>query len=157
MKIYLTNSLCKKCPYSAFRQCQYKRSFFKKVPKANNNYKLVHKCKYYWKIFKKGQLVLVDLHHQVRGKKNKWEYIEAHANIPGIVRGTRGNKYVVELFEAFLLLRKKRGKPQTSQVRLYQECTRAAKDIRPFILSEQTLKNMQQYHGDISLQDVQCN
>jgi len=117
----------------------------------------VHKCKYYWKIFKKGQLVLVDLHHQVRGKKNKWEYIEAHANIPGIVRGTRGNKYVVELFEAFLLLRKKRGKPQTSQVRLYQECTRAAKDIRPFILSEQTLKNMQQYHGDISLQDVQCN
>lgn len=153
MKIYLTNSLCKKCPYSAFRECHYKRSFFQKVPKGHNNYKFVHKCKYYWRIFKKGQLVLVDLHHQVRGKGNKWEYVEAHANIPGIITGTRGNKYVVEFFEAFFLLRKKRGRPQSSQVRLYRECTRAAKDIRPFILSEQTLKNMKPFKTDIQTKE----
>lgn len=157
MKIYLTNSLCKKCPYSAFKQCHYKRSFYKKVPKASNNFKLVHKCKYYWEIFKSNQLVLVDLHHQVQIAGKKWEYVEAYTDVPGIIRGTRGNKYIIELFEAFLLLRKKRGKPKTSQVRLYLECTRAAKDIRPFILSEQTLQNMQQYHSNTPLQGFQCN
>ncbi len=157
MKIYLTNSLCKKCPYSAFRQCHYKRSFYEKVPKSSNNYKLVHKCKYYWKIFKRGQLVLVDLHHQVRGQGNKWEYIKAYTNVPGIIMGTRGNKYVVELFESYLLLRKKRGRPQTCQVRHYLECTRAAKDIRPLIISEQTLKNMQQCHNHMLLRDYQYN
>ena len=157
MKIYLNKSLCKKCPYSAFRKCHYKRSFYKKVPKVNNSFKLVHKCKYYWKIFKPDQLVLVDLHHQLRPGGKKWEYIEAYTDVPGIIKGTRGNKYVVELFEAFLLFRKQKGRPQTSQARLYFECTRAAKDIKPFILSRQTLKNMQQYPSNLLVNDLQFN
>lgn len=157
MKVYLTNSLCKKCPYSSFRQCQYKRSFFQKFPKDNNNYKLVHKCKYYWRIFTKGQLVLVDLHHQLRRTDKKWEYVTAYADVPGIIRGTRGNKYVIELFETFLLFRKKSGRPQTIQMRLYEECTRAAKDIRPLILGEQTLKNMVQFKTDMPILEAQLN
>jgi hypothetical protein len=157
MKIYLTNSLCKKCPYSAFRQCHYKRSFYEKVPKATNNFKLVHRCKYYWKIFKKGQPVLIDLHHQVRIHDNKWEYIVAHTDVPGIIKGTRGNKYIIELLEAFLLLRKKKGNPQTSRVQLFLECTRAAKDIRPLILSKQTIKNTQCNSKTLFLRDFQHN
>jgi ribosomal protein L21E len=157
MKIYLTNSLCKKCPYSAFKECHYKRSFYKKVPKTDNNFKLVHKCIHYWKIFKQGQIVLIDLHHQVRVQDNKWEYVKAYSDVPGIIKGTRGNKYVIELFEAFLLLRKNKIQSQQGQVRLYIECARAAKDIRPFLLSKHSVKNTQNIPIKFLLKDHQQN
>ena len=137
MRVYLNAALCKKCPFSAFRLCHYKRFLYQRVPKTEPNLKMVHNCTYYRKIFKKGQYVLVNLYDQLPGKNGRWEYVPAHQNVPGVIKGTRGHKFVVALFEPYFLVRKKRGRPHTSRLKLYTECTRVAKDIRPYIFREQ--------------------
>ncbi len=135
MSVYILNSLCKKCPYSAMKQCQYKKSFYKKLPVMEKQIKLVHKCVHYRNIFKKGQYVVIDLYNQELMTDGKWKYVIAHKNVPGIIKGTRGNKYIIELIEAYGLIRKKGGKRQSSQLRIFLECTRVAKSIRPLHFS----------------------
>lgn len=136
MRLYLNPALCKKCPFSVFRLCHYKRFLYQKVPKTESNLKVVHNCTYYRKIFKKGQYVLVHLYDQLPAKSGRWEYVLAHRNVPGVIKGTRGHKFVVELFEPYFLIRKKRGRPHTSRLKLFAECSRVAKDIKPYIFNE---------------------
>ncbi len=88
---------------------------------------------------------MVDLYDQVKMPDGKWEYVVAFENVPGVVKGIRGSKYIIELFEAFFLNRKKRGSRQTENVRLFQECSRAAKDIRPLITGKTGIMNMESY------------
>ncbi|MDR4988106.1 MAG: hypothetical protein RG741_04615 [Bacteroidales bacterium] len=107
------------------------------LPKTGNGLKVIHKCQHYKKIFLKGQLVLVDLYHQFRGPDGRWAYHPAHSGVPGVVTGTRGNKFLVELFDTYFLNRKGRGKPVSDQLRLVRECTRAAKDIRPLMVQKE--------------------
>lgn len=134
MKAYILNSLCKKCPYSTLEQCNYKQSFYKKIPVTDDDFKVIHKCVHYRSIYKKGQYVLVDLYHQVLNKYGKWEYVIATKNVPGIIKGTRGNKFIVELIEAHCLLRRKGRRHQSSHIRVFTECTRTAGSIRPLDL-----------------------
>ncbi len=101
---------------------------------------MVHNCTFYRRIFKKGEYVLVDLYNQVPSGNGKWTYIPVHKDVPGVIKGNRGNKFVVELFEPYFLIRKKRGKPHTSRMKIYYECTRVAKDIRRFWMNEQNIK-----------------
>ncbi len=137
MRVYLNAALCKKCPLSVFRLCHYKRFLYQKVPKTEPKVKVTHNCTYYRKLFKRGQYVLVDLYDQLPAKNGRWEYVMANRNVPGVIKGMRGHKFVVELFEPCFLVRKKRGRPHTSRLKLYSECSRVAKDIRPYILKEQ--------------------
>lgn len=137
MRVYLNAALCKKCPLSVFRLCHYKRFLYRQVPKTEPRMKVTHNCTYYWKIFKKGQYVLVDLYNQLPAQNGRWEYVLAHRDVPGVVKGTRGHKFVVELFEPYFLVRKKKGRPYTTRLKLYSECTRVAKDIKRYILKEQ--------------------
>lgn len=145
MKIFLVKSLCKRCPFSVFKQCHYKKELFKKHPKYKDKIKVIHKCLHYRNIFKKGQYVFVDLYDQVRMPDGKWEYIVAFENVLGVVKGIRGSKYIIELFEAVFLTRKKRGCRNSESVRLFLECTRAAKDIRPLIAGKTGIMNMESY------------
>lgn len=153
MKIYLVNSLCKRCPYFSFKQCHYKMAFYNKIPKVGDNIKLVHKCTHYQNIYKKGQHVLIDLYDQVMVADGKWKYTIAFANVPGIIKGRRGSKFIVELFEAFFLNRKKKGESQANLARLFMECTRAAKDIKPLVISKEGMKHMQKYR--VRLEEVE--
>lgn len=137
MRVYLNAALCKKCPFSVFRLCHYKRVLYKNVPKTAPKVKVMHNCTYYRKIFKNGQYVLIDLYDQVPSKNGRWEYVLAHQDVPGVIKGTRGHKFVVELFEPFFLVRKKKGRPHTSRLKLFSECSRVAKEIRPYIFKEQ--------------------
>lgn len=136
MRVYLNVALCKKCPFSIFRLCHYKRILYQKMPKVKPKVKLIHNCTYYKRIFKKGQYVLVDLYDQMPAKNGRWKYVVAHQNIPGVIKGTRGHKFVVELFELYILIRKKRGRPHTSRLKIFSECSRVAKDIKPYIFNE---------------------
>lgn len=140
MRVFLNVALCKKCPFSVFKMCHYKRNLYKKVPKVESKVKMIHNCTFYKKIFKKGQYVLVDLNNQVPSADGKWSYVPAHKDVPGIIKGTRGNKFIVELFEPFFLIRKKKGRPHTSRLKVFLQCTRVAKDIRPFRLKEHSFK-----------------
>lgn len=145
MRVFLNMALCKKCPYSVFRICHYKKQLYKKVPKVNSKAKMMHNCTYYRKIYKKGQYVLVDLYHQFPSGTGRWAYFPAHKNVPGVIKGIRGHKFVVELFEVYLLNRKKRGNPHSSYVKICWECARVAKDIRPLVLNRkevQLLRNI---------------
>ncbi len=137
MKVYLNTALCKKCPFSTFRLCHYKRLLYKKMPKTDSKLKVIHNCTYYRRIFKNGQYVLIDLYDQLPGKNGRWNYVTAHKNVPGVIKGTRGHKFVVELFEPYFLVRKKKGRPFASRLKLYSQCSRVAKDIRPYIFREQ--------------------
>ncbi len=121
-------------------------AFYKKIPAINGeNIKLIHKCMHYKNIFKKGQLVLVDLYDQVRMPDSKWQYTVAYENVPGIITGQRGSKFIIELFEAFFLYRKKGGRSQANNVRLFMECSRVAKDIRPYVVTKEGIKHMKTY------------
>lgn len=100
---------------------------------------------YYKNIFKKGQLVLVDLYDQMSMPDGKWQYIVAYENVPGIIKGHRGSKFIVELFEAFFLNRKNGGRSSSNHVRLFMECSRVAKDIRPYVVSKEGIKHMKNY------------
>ncbi len=140
MRVYLNVALCKKCPYSIFRLCHYKRLLYGKIPKLNSKIKMMHNCTFYRNIFRKGQYVLVDLYDQVPAANGKWLYVPVYKDVPGVIKGNRGNKFVVELFEPYFLIRKKRGKPPTCRLKVYYECTRVAKDIRRLVLNEQSAK-----------------
>ncbi len=156
MKIYLINSLCKKCPYSAFKKCHYKETFYKKIPKAESNLKLVHKCKHYKNIFKKGQYVLVDLHDRVRQPDGRWKYTLAYKDVPGLIKGNRGCKFIIELIEPHFLLRKKFGTPYTETFRVHLECSRIAKDIRPFVADHRLIYSTKSIITmDLKLKDCQ--
>ncbi len=140
MRIYLNAALCKKCPFSVFRLCHYKRVFYQKMPKMDSKFKMMHNCTFYKNIYKKGQYVLIDLYHQFPSENGKWTYIPAYRDVPGVIKGTRGHKFVVELFDVYILNRKKRGKPHTNRVKICCECSRVAKDIRPLVLAKEKLE-----------------
>lgn len=152
MRVYFLKSVCKKCPFFVFKNCFYKTAFYQQIPKSSSKFKLVHKCMYYRQIFSKGQKVFVDLHHRMIMPDGKRKYILAYENVPGVIKGMRGNKYIVELFEAFFLFRNKRFVSQKDPVRLYTECSKAAKDIKPLVESKEGFKNMQHYR--IEAEDI---
>ncbi len=156
MKFYLVKSICKRCPYSVLKECVYKTVFYKHVPKFKHAapIKLVHKCLLYRQIFTKGQHVTVDLHHQVMMPDGTWEYVLAYEDVPGIVKGLRGSKYIIEFFEAFFLWRKKKRSSQTDHAKLFIQCTKAAKDIKPFALGQEGVRNIHHYQVNAAEKDL---
>ncbi len=103
----------------------YKKMFYKKTLPPYSNLKVLHKCSFYRKIFYSGQLVVIDLYHQVRVKNGRWKYVLARKNVTGRIKGLRGCKYVVELFEPFVLERK-------HGTDMFYEASQPARMIRPF-------------------------
>lgn len=145
MKIYFLKSLCKRCPHYAVKECDYKKAFYEKFRKLkiSGGFKLTHKCTHYRQIFQKGQNVLVDLHHRVMMPNGRWNYVLAHENVPGIITGTRGCKFTVELLEYFLLSRKNNRSSQTDYVKLVNQCSKIAKDIKPIMHTSESLSSIE--------------
>jgi len=144
MRVFLNDSLCKKCPYGRFTQCFYKVFLFKALAPKKGMFKMVHKCNHYKKIFRKGQVVLVDLHHKKLQPHGKWEYVLAYRNVPGIIRGTRGCKYKVELFDRYFLTRRRKGRYGQERTRLFWQASKNAKDIRPLNINRPLLEHMKE-------------
>lgn len=144
MRVFLNDSLCKKCPYGHFKRCFYKGFIFSKMAKKRGLFKMVHKCQYYKKIYRKGQVVLVDLHHRHLQPDGKWEYVLVYENVPGIIRGTRGCKYIVELFDRYFLIRKKGGRSRLERTRVFCKVSKNAKDIRPLNINRHFLEKMKE-------------
>lgn len=144
MRVFLNDSLCKKCPYGGFVKCFYKDFLFRTLTSPKGVFKMVHKCNHYKKIFRKGQVVLVDLHHKKLQPHGKWEYVLAYRNVPGIIRGTRGCKYKVELFDRYFLTRKRKGRYGQERTRLFWQASKNAKDIRPLNINRPLLEHMKE-------------
>jgi len=128
MRIYFNKSLCKKCPYGQQPTCTYKEKFYEQIPPPYSNLKVMHKCTFYRKIFYVGQLVVIDLYHQVRAKERGWKYVLARKNVAGRITGLQGCKYKIALFEPYVLERK-RGAD------MFYEASQPARMIRPFCYS----------------------
>ncbi|TVR41692.1 MAG: hypothetical protein EA394_05295 [Bacteroidia bacterium] len=109
----------------------YKEMFYRQLPPTVRNQIVVyHKCQYYRKIFKKGETVLVDLYHQLFGSDGKWHFVKAYENVPGIVKGTSGSKYIIELSQIFMLFWKQKGGPPATQTKFLSEARVHAKKIK---------------------------
>ncbi len=128
MRVYFNKSLCKKCPYGEQPTCTYKKMFYKQILPTYSNLKVVHKCTHYRNIFFVGQLVVIDLYHQVRARDRRWKYVLAKKNVAGRIKGLQGCKYKVELFESQVLERKK-------GLDMFYEASQPARMIRPFCYS----------------------
>ncbi len=144
MKIYFNHSLCKKCPYYDYNQCIYKKRFYQQFPsKTDSKLKAIHKCQLYPNIFRKNQIVLVDLHHQLIKPDGSWIWAIAKKDVPGVIAGRRGSKFIVELFEPAFLFRRKGRKKKKEKVRLILYCSKNAKDIRPLLLNRACIAQVQ--------------
>lgn len=144
MRVYFNKSLCKKCPFGQEPTCAYKKMFYKEILPTYSNLKVIHKCTFYRKIFFVGQLVVIDLYHQVRAKDRRWKYVLARKKVAGRITGLQGCKYKVELFEPQVLERKK-------GVGMFYEASQPAKMIRPFcysLYSEKSSLNLEIVNRD---------
>ncbi len=125
MKVYFNHTLCKKCPFGRQPDCMYKKMFYRQTLPPYTNLKVIHKCTFYRNIFKPGQLVVIDLYHQVRVRSGRWKYVLARKNVTGRISGLQGCKYKIELFEPCVLERK-RGAD------MFYEASQPARMIRSF-------------------------
>ncbi len=130
MRILFNRSLCKKCPYGDFDPCHYQQHMMRHIQMAGSGPVAVHKCRHYQRIFKKGQLVVVDLYHRRQIPGGRWKWVLAKKNAPGRVIGFGGSKYRIELFEAVWLFRKQGRRPAVSRVGLHLCVHKTAKEIR---------------------------
>ncbi len=146
MRIYFNNSVCKKCPYSEFPTCYYKETFYKMVPKRKSKLKLIHKGQYYRKIFRKGQLVLIDLQHRVPGQNGGWKWVTVREDVPGFITGMHGNKFVVELFEVVDLNDKNSDKPGKVEPEPTLTVRKPAREIRRLLIGEQQARRLYPLH-----------
>ncbi len=142
MRIYFNNSVCKKCPYSEFPICHYKETFYKMVPRRKSRLKLIHKCQYYRKIFRKGQLVLVDVDHRIPGKNGEWQEVIVRRDVPGFIAGMRGTNFLVELLEVVDLNEQK--PPKEGGVDLNPALTtlKPAREIRRLLIGRHEVKQL---------------
>ncbi len=146
MRIYFNNSVCKKCPYGEFPTCYYKETFYKLVPKRKSKLKLIHKCQYYRKIFRKGQLVLIDLQHRVPDENGEWELVTVRRDVPGFITGMRGSNFVVELFEVVALNDKKAEKAGKVELKRTLTILKPAREIRRLLIKEQQVRRLYPLH-----------
>ncbi len=130
MKICFNDSLCRKCPHNGKEWCDYKKDFYEQAPPKNDEYILIHRCQEYEKLFSPGQVVYIDLYHTIRTPCGGWEDVPAFLDVPGVIRGIRGSKYQVELFEAVVLSIRGKGNPKRELEQLYLRVSKSAKEIR---------------------------
>jgi len=142
MRIYFNNSVCKKCPYSEFPICHYKETFYKMVPRRRSRLKLIHKCQYYRKIFRKGQLVLVDLVQRVPGKNGDWEKVTIRRDVPGFIAGIRGTNFLVELFDAVDLNDQKAEKQDGLWIKTRLTTLKPAREIRRLLIGKKQVERV---------------
>lgn len=147
MRIYFNDSLCKKCPYNNPEPCEYKKEFYKNTPRLKRKYKLIHKCQFYRKIFYKGQVVVIDLYHHVKISEGEWKYVQAYANVPGIIVGNQGNKFKIELIEPVYLTIRIGKRPRVEKQKLFFYSSKVAKDIRPLVFGKELLENIRNFHA----------
>jgi len=138
MKIFFSDSLCRRCPYGHMNPCLYKKVFYRHLLPPYSGKKAVHKCEFYRNLFFKGQYVIIDLYHKVRDRDFQWEYVMAYKNVPGRISGLRNSKYTIELLEPYFLQRK-------NGVRLFLRASQPAKMIRPFPYDEYEMDNVAGY------------
>lgn len=146
MRIYFNKSVCKRCPYSVFPTCYYKEAFYKMFPKRKGRLKLIHKCQYYRKIFRKGQLVVIDLQHRAPGENGEWEWVTVRQNVPGFITGMRGNNFVVELFEVVDLNDKNSEKAGKVELKPTLTILKPAREIRRLLIGEQQVRRLYPLH-----------
>ena len=125
MRIYFNDTFCKKCPFGEEKVCFYKQKFYQHALPPYSRLKVTHKCEYYRKIFYTGQLVVIDLYHQVPDPAGGWRYVVARTNVTGQIKGIRGSKYLIELFEPCILERR-------NKARFFFQASQPAKMIRTF-------------------------
>ena len=142
MRIYFNNSVCKKCPYSEFPTCYYKEMFYRMAPKRKSKLKLIHKCQYYRKIFRKGQLVLIDLQHRLPGYNGEWEWVTLHHDVPGFITGVRGSNFVVELFAAVDLNDENFEMEEGVEFKPTLTILKPAREIRRLLIGKQQVKRL---------------
>ena len=142
MRIYFNNSVCKKCPYSEFSVCHYKEAFYKMLPRRKSRLKLIHKCQYYKKIFRKGQLVLVDLEHRIPDKNGEWKMVTVRRDVPGFIAGMRGTNFVVELFEVVDLNEIQPEKQGCVEMNPTLSTLKPAREIRRLLIGKQQVRRL---------------
>lgn len=142
MRIYFNDSLCKRCPLQTVLPCDYRKDFFGKFPEKPGRFSFVHKCQHYKNIFRKGQMVLVDLYHHVPGARREWECVPAYKNVPGIVLGCRGSKFRIELLEAVFLMTREKGDRNKTKERLFLYCTRTALEVTPLTVDKGFMRTL---------------
>lgn len=74
--------------------------------------------------------MLVDLYHQLFGSDGRWHFVKAYENVPGVIKGTSGSKYIIELGQIFMLFRKQKGNTKLTQTRFYAEARVHARKIK---------------------------
>lgn len=111
-------------------------------PKRRSRLKLIHKCQYYRKIFRKGQLVLIDLEHQIPNENGDCERVIVRRDVAGFITGMRGSNYVVELFEVIDLNDIIPGKASGVELKPILSILKPARDIRRLVIAEQQVIRM---------------
>ncbi len=145
MIFFIDNSICKRCPYFDFKECHYKKTLSKKVPLQKSSFKFKHRCRHYRNIFRIGQPVLVNLYNLEKLPDGTWDNILAHKNVPGIIKGFKKNKFIVEFFKAYFFNPKKQKRGSDKEIEFHFYCLMPAKDIKPILLSKASIQHMSDY------------
>ncbi len=157
MKLFFSSSLCKKCPLGDFDPCYYKEAVAGRVRKIRSRLNAIHKCQHYRKLFKRGQFVLIALSHQLKRPDGKWDWVSAGNPVPGRVLYNRGSKFVIEVLEPALLIRKKGGKPGVEKFRPLQQFSLPAREIRPLLMTWQALRHMKELKPGVRAGELAVN
>lgn len=147
MNFSFQNAICKRCPYFIFKQCHYKKTLYNKVPSGKSNFKFRHRCKHYRNIFRVGQPVLVNVYSRERLPDGTWDNVLVHENVPGIIKGFKSHKFIIEFFKAYCFNPYKQS--QDKDRMFHFEYHIPAKDIKPILMSKASMQHMLDYRAKI--------